>query len=73
VQIAAVPTKDIADTLVQQLKAKGYDGYSVEVEVKGQTYYRVRIGLFDAREKAEAVRQSLAGQEGYRDAYLTGD
>jgi cell division protein FtsN len=73
VQISAAPAKDIADTLVQRLKANGYDGYLVQAEVKGQTYYRVRVGHFDAREKAEAVRQSLAHQEGYRDAYLIGD
>jgi DedD protein len=73
VQISAAPAKDIADTLVQRLKAKGYDGYLVQAEVKGQTYYRVRVGHFDAREKAEAVRRSLANREGYREAYLTGD
>jgi cell division septation protein DedD len=73
VQISAAPVKDIADTLIQQLKAKGYDGYIVQAEVKGQTYYRVRVGHFDTRQEAESLRQSLAGQEGYRDAYLTGD
>lgn len=73
VQISAAPAKDIADTLVQRLKANGYDGYVVHAEVKGHTYYRVRVGSFDAREEAESVRQSLASQEGYRDAYLTGD
>jgi cell division septation protein DedD len=73
VQISATPAKNIADTLIQQLKAKGYDGYMVQAEVKGQTYYRVRVGHFNAREEAESVRQSLARQEGYRDAYLTGD
>jgi cell division septation protein DedD len=73
VQISAAPAKDIADTLIRQLKAKGYDGYMVQVEVKGQTYYRVRVGHFDTREQAESVRQSLESQEGYRDAYLTGD
>ena len=73
VQISAAPAKDIADTLIQQLKAKGYDGYMVQAEVKGQTYYRVRVGHFDTRERAESVRQSLVRQEGYRDAYLTGD
>ena len=72
-QISAAPAKDIADALVQRLKADGYDGYVVQAEVKGQTYYRVRVGRFDAREEAESVRQSLARQEGYRDAYLTGD
>jgi cell division septation protein DedD len=73
VQISATPSKDIADTLVQRLKDKGYDGYVVQAEVKGQTYYRVRVGHFAAREEAESVRQSLARQEGYRDPYLTGD
>jgi hypothetical protein len=33
----------------------------------------VRVGRFGAREQAESVRQSLARQEGYKDAYLTGD
>jgi cell division septation protein DedD len=73
VQIAAVPAKDTADNVIQQLKTKGYDSYLVRAEVKGQTYYRVRVGHFDAREKAEVVRQSLARQEGYRDAYLASD
>jgi len=73
VQISAAPAKDVAETLVQQLKAKGYDGYMVQAEVKGQTYYRVRVGHFDAREPADSMRQSLVEEEGYRDAYLTGD
>ena len=73
VQISASPAKDVADTLVQRLKAKGYDAYVVQAEVKGQTYHRVRVGRFNARAEAEPIRQSLALQEGYRDAYLTGD
>ena len=73
VQVSAPPAKDIADTLVQRLRAKGYDGYVVQAEVKGQSYYRVRVGYFDSREKAESVRQSLTRQEGYPEAYLTGD
>ena len=73
VQVSAAPAKDIADTLIQQLKAKGYDGYMVRAEVKGQTYYRVRVGHFDTREEAESVRQSLVREEAYRDAYLSGD
>jgi cell division septation protein DedD len=73
VQISAAPVKDKANVLVQQLKAKGYDGYLVLAEVKGQTYYRVRVGRFDKREEAESMRQSLARQDGYREAYLTSD
>jgi cell division septation protein DedD len=59
--------------MIQRLKAQGYDGYVVQADVKGQTYYRVRVGRFGAREQAETVRQSLAHQQGYKDAYLTGD
>ncbi len=73
VQVAAAPAKDLADTLAQQLTAKGYDGYVVQANVNGQTYYRVRVGHFDGRQEAESVRQSLARQEGYQDAYLAGD
>ncbi|HEX9142831.1 MAG TPA: SPOR domain-containing protein, partial [Candidatus Binatia bacterium] len=73
VQISAASAEDIADTLVRRLKASGYDGYVVRAEVKGQTYYRVRVGHFEAREEAESLRQLLTRQEGYRDAYLTGD
>jgi DedD protein len=73
VQISAAPMKDVADNLVRQLIAKGYDGYVARAEVKGQTYYRVRVGPFAAREEAESARQSLARHEDYWDAYLTGD
>jgi cell division protein FtsN len=58
---------------VQKLIAKGYDGYVVRAEVKGQTYYRVRIGPFAAREEAESARQSLTRHEDYSDAHLTSD
>ena len=73
VQISAAPAKDVADSLAQRLIAKGYNGYVAQAEVKGQTYYRVRVGPFAAREEAESARQALARQEDYRDAYLTGD
>ena len=73
VQISAAPAKEIADRLVRQLKTKGYDGYSVQTKIKGQDYYRVRVGHFNTREQAESVRQSLARLEGFRDAYLPAD
>jgi cell division septation protein DedD len=73
VQVSAGPAKDIAGSLVERLKANGYDGYVIQTEVKGQTYYRVRVGRFATRKEAESVRRSLALEEGYRDAYLTSD
>lgn len=73
VQISAAPAKDIANNLIERLKADGYDGYVVPAEVNGKTFFRVRVGPFDGREEAESARQSLAQQASYRDAYLTAD
>jgi cell division septation protein DedD len=73
VQISAVPTEAAADALMQRLKDSGYDSYVIKAEVKGQSYYRVRVGRFDSQADAESVRHSLTHKEGYRDAYLTDD
>ena len=70
VQISAAPTKNVADKLVQQLRAEGYDGYVVEANVKNQSYYRVRVGRFPKREEAESTRQSLALHESYKQAFV---
>jgi cell division septation protein DedD len=73
VQITAAPAKEIADGLAQQLKTNGYDGYVLQAEVKGQTYFRVRVGHFASQEEAESLRQLLADEEDYRSAYLAYD
>jgi hypothetical protein len=41
--------------------------------VKGQTYFRVRVGHFASQEEAESLRQLLAVEEDYRSAYLAYD
>jgi cell division septation protein DedD len=73
VQISAAPARNVANTLMERLKGAGYDSYVVQAQVKGQTVYRVRVGPLDAQDEAESLRQSLAGPEGYRDAFLTHD
>jgi cell division septation protein DedD len=70
VQISAAPGRDVADTLAEQLKSEGYQSYVVQAQVKGQTFYRVRVGPLDAQEQAESLRQSLARQKEYHDAFL---
>ncbi len=73
VQIAAAPARDVADVLAERLKGAGYDSYVVPAQVKGQTFYRVRIGPLAEQKEAESLRQSLARQEEYRDAFLARD
>jgi cell division septation protein DedD len=73
VQVSAITSKETADRLMQDLKSEGYNVYIVRAEIRGQTYHRVRIGRFSAREEAEPVRQSLSRHEAYQDAYLAAD
>jgi DedD protein len=70
VQISAVPAKDIADALAERLTTSGYESYVVQAQVNGQTYFRVRVGQLADHEEAEALRQSLTREQGYRDAFL---
>jgi len=71
VQIKSSPDKKDADRWVDRLKAKGYDAFVVEGDVKGQTWYRVRVGHFAARQEAEALRTALESQEGLSGGFLT--
>lgn len=73
VQVAALPDKDLADRMVQQLIASGHDSYVVRAEVKGQTFYRVRVGRYDVQQQAESLRQVLAGEGGHESAFLAVD
>jgi cell division septation protein DedD len=73
VQVAALPDKDVADRMVQQLIASGHDSYVVRAEVKGQTFYRVRVGRYDVQQQAESLRQVLAREGGHEGAFLAVD
>jgi cell division septation protein DedD len=71
VQIKSSPDKKFADNWVNRLKAKGYDAFAAEADVKGQTWYRVRVGRFSAREEAEALRGMLESNEGLSGSFVT--
>jgi cell division septation protein DedD len=71
VQVQSSPDKAAADLWVDRLKTKGYNVFIVEADIKGKTWYRVRVGPFDNRQEAETLRTVLQSKEGFRDAYLT--
>lgn len=58
-----------AAALVEKLKAKGYEAYSVKSEVSGKgktagrTFHRVLIGRFDTGQKAAAYARELKQKE----------
>jgi DedD protein len=69
VQVAAVKSREEADSRVTRLKSKGYDAY---VSVAGKSrpgVFRVRVGAFKEKRDAEALAQRLA-HEGY-DPWVT--
>jgi cell division septation protein DedD len=73
VQIAASVEKNVADMMAQRLTAKGYEGFVVEAEVNGKTWYRVRVGRLAVREEAEKLRQVLDAKEGLHGTYVARD
>ena len=70
VQVKSSPDKKFADHWAERLKTKGYDAFVVGADVKGQTWYRVRVGHLTAREDAEALRTTLESKERLRGSFL---
>jgi cell division septation protein DedD len=70
--VQASATTDINDAkaLLDRLKAKGYDAFIVEAEVKGHNWYRIRVGNLPSRQDAEALGKTLQSKEGFRDAFI---
>jgi len=70
--VQASATTDINDAkvLLDRLKAKGYDAFIVEAEVKGHNWYRIRVGNLPIRQEAEALGKTLQSKEGFRDAFI---
>jgi len=64
VQVAAVKKRAEADRIVKDLKAKGYDAY-VFVPDGGDQFgvFRVRVGSFKDKQKADVLAQRLTREE----------
>jgi cell division septation protein DedD len=71
VQVNATTNPQQARDLARTLKAKGYDAYTVQAPLRGQTWYRVRVGRFDNRDKARDMESRLKTREGMENAYVT--
>ncbi len=67
VQVFSSPSRDDADEWLQQLRERNIsDGYIVEQNIRGQSWYRVRFGQFTSRESAEAA----AINHGFRQPWI---
>jgi len=71
VQVNATTNPQQATDLAQTLKSKGYDAYTLQAPVRGQIWYRVRVGRFSSHDKAKQLEARLRSTEGLENAYVT--
>jgi len=71
VQVNATTNPQQATELARNLRAKGYDAYTVQAPMRGQTWYRVRVGRFSNqdRDKARELEARLKN-DGIDNAYV---
>jgi cell division septation protein DedD len=70
VQVNATKDRSTARQIVEQLRGRGYNAYTVEVPVRGETWYRVRVGRFPTMGAATAMVVRLKSEERYNRAFL---
>jgi cell division septation protein DedD len=59
VQIASYSNENEAQTMADELKNKGFAAFFVPANVKGQTWYRVSVGLFATQKEAQDHKSEL--------------
>lgn len=71
VQVKAFARQRDASDLAKRLKGKGYDAYVVSIQIKGRTWYRVRVGRLATQLEAQGLLLKLKRQEKYTRAIIT--
>lgn len=61
VQLAAARTKEEAKSIQLRLAAKSYPAIVQEADVNGATYYRVLVGPYAAKNRAQAEQHKIQG------------
>lgn len=64
VQVGAFTDYDNAEKFIAEVKAKGYEVYSVLCMLSGKKLCRIRVGKFKSLDQAEALQKKLAA-DGY--------
>ena len=59
VQVAGCEDREYAEHLVEKYTNRGYEPYVSAATVESQSYYRVRIGIFENYSEAKALQAQL--------------
>ena len=65
-QVNATTNPQQATDLARALRGKGYDAYTVQAPMRGQTWYRVRVGRFPSRDKAKEMEANSRRARAWR-------
>jgi len=71
VQVKAYARQRDANALAKRLKDKEYDAYVVSIQIKGRTWYRVRVGHLATQRDAQGLLLKLKRKENYTRAIIT--
>jgi cell division septation protein DedD len=73
VQVNATRDASTAKRLVDYLRARGFDAYDVRVDVRGESWFRVRVGRYPTMQEATAMVVRLRNEEPSSRAFLVED
>jgi general secretion pathway protein D len=59
VQVVSVQSAQRAENILKQLTSRGYAAYTVQTQVNGKPWYRLRIGYYDRRDQAQDLMTRL--------------
>lgn len=71
VQVGATMNSSEALEMMLRLRAQGFAAYTVQAPLRGQTWYRVRVGRFTSRDEARDVEARLRQTGEFQGAYVT--
>jgi DedD protein len=71
VQVGATMDSRQALDMTLRLRALGFRAYTVQAPLRGQTWYRVRVGPFATRQEAREVEARLRQTGEFSGAYVT--
>ena len=70
VQVASYIEENDAQAMAEELREKGYSAFYIPTEVRGQTWYRVSVGLFNSQSEAVSYRGRLAREPELGSAFV---
>ena len=73
VQVNATKDAFTARTIVQDLQRRGFNAYTVDVQLRGELWYRVRVGRFATMQEATGAIGKLRSTERYQRSFLVED